>query len=243
MLALVIAPSAFSQKTPISADIYARFDSEHDYAKKEGLLRQITDHSLNAGPTLLHLAEHTRNLDTRWMAMRGLATVHYQSCAKFLEASLTDTDATVRANAARALADLRITAAGPQIQAMFAAERDPRAIEQASLALNLLDVRAAVPDIRTKIPQYPGQTRAWLLQALGALGNSTDVPLVAGYLNRSDMAGAMAAAEALAELTGISFGPPPNGPFGYPPADLRAAREWWKSHEAVWPHCDDCRLK
>jgi hypothetical protein len=70
MLALAIAPSAFSQKTPISADIYARFDSEHDYAKKEGLLRQITDHSLNAGPTLLHLAEHTRNLDTRWMAMR-----------------------------------------------------------------------------------------------------------------------------------------------------------------------------
>ena len=137
--------------------------------------------------------------------MRGLATVHYQSCAKFLEASLTDTDATVRANAARALADLHITAAGPQIQAMFAVEKDPGAIEQASLALNLLDVRAAVPDIRTKIPQYPGQTRAWLLQALGALGNSTDVPLVAGYLNGSDMAGAMAAAQALAELTGISL--------------------------------------
>jgi hypothetical protein len=36
---------------------------------------------------------------------------------------------------------------------MFAAEKDPGAIEQASLALRVLDVRAAVPYIRIKIPQ------------------------------------------------------------------------------------------
>ena len=49
MLALAIAPSAFSQETPISGHL-RRFDNEHDYAKKEGLLRQITDDSPNAGP-------------------------------------------------------------------------------------------------------------------------------------------------------------------------------------------------
>jgi hypothetical protein len=87
------------------------------------------------------------------------------------------------------------------------------------------------------------ETRAWLLQALGALGSSTDVPLIAEYLNSSDMASAMAATAALEELTGISFGPHPNGPSGYPPADMLAARKWWKSHEAVWPHCDDCHYK
>jgi HEAT repeats len=243
ILTLAIAPSACPQGPLLSADLYARFDNEHDLARKERLLGQITDDRLSAGTTLLHLAEHTKNSDTRWIAMRGMATVHCEACAGFLEVSLRDPDAAVRANAARALGDLRVTASGPKIQAMFAAEKDPGAIEQASLALHMLDVRAAAPYIRIKIPKYTWQTRAWLLQTLGALGSSTDVPLIAGYLSSSDMASAMAATAALEELTGISFGPHPNGPFGYPPPDMLAAREWWKSHEAVWPHCDDCHYR
>jgi hypothetical protein len=243
ILALAIAPSACPQGPVPSANLYARFDNEHDLAMKERLLGKITEDSPSAGPTLLHLAEHTANSDTRWMAMRGMATVGYEACAGFLEASLRDPDATVRANAARTLGDLRVTAAGPNIQTMFAAERDPGAIEQASLALQMLDIREAVPYIRIKIPQYTWQTRSWLLQALGALGNPTDVPLVAGYLNNSDEASAMAATSALQELTGVSFGPHPNGPSGYPPPDMLAARAWWNSHEQFWPHCDDCHFR
>ena len=182
ILALAIATFACPQQPRLFSNLYARFDNEHDLARKERLLGQITNDRLSAGPTLLHLAEHATNSDTRWMAMRGMATVQYEPCAGFLEVSLRDPDATVRANAARALGDLRVTASGPKIQAMFAAESNPGAIQQTSLALHMLDVRAAVPYIRNKIPLYTWQTRAWLLQALGALGNSTDVPLVAGYL-------------------------------------------------------------
>ena len=243
ILALTTATSACPQQPHLSSDLYAHFDNEHDLARKERLLGQITDDRLSAGPTLLQLAEHTTNSDTRWMAMRGMAAIHYEACAGFLEVSLRDRDATVRANAARALGDLRVTASGPKIKAMFAAEKDPGAIEQASLALRVLNVRTAVPYIRIKIPQYTWQTRAWLLQALGALGSSADVPLVAGYLNSSDMASATAATAALEELTGINFGPHPNGPSGYPPADMLAARKWWKYHEVAWPHCDDCHYK
>ena len=245
MFTLILAITTFAcpQQPRLSSDLYARFDNEHDLARKESLLGQITDDRLSAGPTLLHLAKHTANSDTRWMAIRGMATVHCETCVGFLEVSLKDSDPMVRANAARALGDLRVTASGPKIKAMFAAEKDPGAIEQASLALRMLEARAAVPYIRIKIPQYTWQTRAWLLQALGALGSSTDVPLVAEYLNSSDMASAMAATAALEELTGISFGPHPNGPSGYPPADMLAARKWWKSHEAAWPHCDDCHYK
>jgi hypothetical protein len=242
-LALTITPSIRPQQLPTSAELFTRFDDEHDRTKKEYLLRQITNNSLNAGPTLLDLAEQTHNLDTRWMAMQGLATLHYQASDRFLEESLTSPDAVVRANAARALADLDVTAAGPQVQAMFAIEKNPGAIEQASLALRLLHVRAAVPDIRSKIPDYTWQTRAWLLQALGGLGSSTDVPLIAGYLDSADMASAISAAHALEELTGVNFGPAPNGPAGYPPPDLQAARKWWNSHEPEWPRCDDCNYK
>jgi HEAT repeat protein len=243
ILALAIASSAYPQEPLRPADLYTRFDNEHDLAKKERLLGQITDEPLSACTTLLRIAEHTENLDTRWMAMRGMATVHCKACAEFLEGSLRDPDATVRANAARALGDLRVTASGPKIQAMFAAEKDPSAIEQASLALHMLNVRAAAPYIRIKIPNYTWQTRAWLLQALGALGGPDDVPLIAEYLNSSDKASAMAATAALEELTGISFGPQLNGPSSYPTASMLAARKWWSSHEAVWPDCDDCRYK
>jgi hypothetical protein len=244
MFVLVIVPSACPQAPLPSGDLYARFDNEHDLARKELLLGQITDKRLSAGPTLLNLAEHTTNSDTRWMAMRGMATVRYEACAEFLETSLKDPDGLVRANAARALSDLRVTASGhPNIQVMFAAEKDPRAIEQASLALRVLNVRSAVPYVRIKIPQYTWQTRTWLLQALGALGSSSDVPLIAGYLNSSDMASAMAATAALEELTGISFGLHREGPSGYPTAEMLAARDWWKSHKAAWPSCDDCHYR
>jgi hypothetical protein len=64
--------------------------------------------------------------------------------------------------------------------------------------------------MRIKIPQYSWQTRSWLLQVPGALGSPTDVPLIAGYPNSSDMASAMAAISAFHELAGVSFEPHPN---------------------------------
>jgi HEAT repeats len=243
IVALAITPSACAQRPPLSADLFARFDNEHDPAKKEHLLGEITKDRLNAGPTLLALAKHSANQDTCLMAMRGMATVHFQASSPFLETSLSDPDPLVRGNAARALGDLRVTASGPKIQSMFIAEKNPGAIEQASLALRVLQVRTAVPYIRAKIPHYTRQTRAWLLQALGALGTATDVPLIADYLNSSDKSSAMVASDALEDLVGVSFGPHPSGPFGYPPPNLLIAREWWKSHKADWPHCDDCHFK
>jgi HEAT repeat protein len=173
--------------------------------------------------------------------MRGMATLHYTACAPFLEASLTDSDALVRANAARALGDLRIRNASAPLLAMFAAEQEPPAIQQASLALRMLDIKAAAPVIRGKIPVFTGQTRAWLIQALGTLGSTADVPLIAGYLD--EMMSDMAATEAIQELAGVSFGPRTLGLRDYPPPETLVARAWWKSHKDEWPHCDDCHPK
>ena len=228
--ALLWAASLLAQSMP---GLLVRFDREHDLAAKERALLAITKDPA-AGPALLRLARSTANTDTRWMAMRGMATLHYTAAAPFLEASLASPDVYVRANAARALGDLRIHEASAALLAMFAAEKEPPAIEQASLALRMLEIRAAAPLVREKIPRFSGQTRAWLIQALGALGTRADVPLVAGYLEEHGTSGA--ATEALHDLTGVNFGPRPVGLSSDPTPDTLAAQAWWKAHKDEWPH-------
>ena len=241
LLMTPLTPCVLAQPSESTANLLLRFDNEHDLSAKEHLLLTLTNRDAGAGPALLRLAESTTNSDTRWMAMRGIATLRYTACAPFLEASLKDPDALVRANAARSLGDLRIWNASDPLLAMFVAEHEPQAIQQASLALRMLDIKPAAPYIREKLPVFTGQTRAWLIQALGTLGSAADVPLIAGYLD--EMSSAMAATEAIQELAGVSFGPRTLGLSGYPPPETLAARAWWKSHKDEWPHCDDCHPK
>lgn len=245
---LLMAPLSspvLPQQPDSTASLLLRFDNEHDLAAKEHLLRTVTNRDAGAGPWLLRLAESTTNSDTRWMAMRGMATLRYTDCAPFLEASLKDSDALVRANAARALGDLRIRNASTTLLAMFAVEQDPAAIQQASAAIRMLDIKSAVPLIREKLPVFAGQTRGWLIGALGMLGSIRDVPLIAGYLDKN--VSGMAATEAIRELAGVSFGPrslsTTGGVSSYPSPETLAARAWWKSHKGEWPHCDDCHPK
>jgi hypothetical protein len=246
LMMTTLAATAIAQPSESIPSLLLRFDREHDPAQKEHLLRTVTDQDRGAGPALLRLARSTRNWDTRWMAMRGMATLHYTACAPFLKASLKDSDSAIRANAARALGDLRIRNAAAPLLAMFAAEQEPGAVQQASLALHLLDIKAAAPYIRDKLPRFTGQTRSWLIQALGALGGDRDAPLIAGYLDFSDIASAMdaeAATYALEELAGVSFGPHAMGATTLPPPETLVARAWWASHKTLWPSCDDCRRK
>jgi HEAT repeat protein len=164
VLALIAAATApvLAQESALSA-VLGKFDSEHNLAAKERLLLSVTTEGPSAGSSLLRLAKSTTNTDTRWMAMRGMATLHCTTCAPFLEASLKDSNALIRANAARALGDLGIKDASDPLRAMFASEKDESAVQQASLTLSQLDIRAAVPDIRKKFPEFPGQTRIWLI--------------------------------------------------------------------------------
>jgi hypothetical protein len=239
LIAIITAP-ALAQQSVMSAAL-RHFDSEHDLAAKERLLLRITAGGAAVGPPLLRLAQTTTNTDTRWMAMRGMAAVHCASCAPFRVASLKDSDPLVRANAARALGDLGIKEASDPLRAMFAAEKNGPAVEQSSLALSRLNVRAAVPDIRRKIPEFTGQTRGWLIQALGHLGSSADVPFIADFLG-DGMSGQMAT-EALQELTGVDFNIHQSGLSGLPSPETLRAQAWWRSHKDAWPRCDDCSRK
>jgi hypothetical protein len=240
LIAVPTTLSVTAQKPKPIARLLRQFDTEHGLAEKEVLLGTVVRENPGGGPALLQLAESTRNTDTRWMAMRGMVRLHCAACAPFLAASLKDPDVFVRANAARALGDLKVTSASGLLLEMFTVEQGPPAIEQASLALHLLDIKAGAPAIREKIPRFPGQTRAWLVQALGALGDDGDVPLIAGYLE--DEATEEIAVEAIERLTGVYFGfTPHNGLSFYPPPELLLARAWWKTHKDEWPRCQDCR--
>jgi hypothetical protein len=236
-----VPSSLLSQQGEPTASLLARFDNEHSLAEKERLLGVVTRQGAQAGPALLQLAKTTSYPDTRFMAMRGMATLHYMACAPFLETSLKDSDWMVRANAARALSDLRVTDAAAPLLEMFAAETQPGAVEQASLALRTLHVTAGAAEIRKKIPAFTGQTRVWLLHALGTLGDSADAPLIASYLD--DQQSFLGATDALQELTGVNFGPHPMGIFAVPPARTLAAQAWWKAHKDSWPRCDDCHFQ
>jgi HEAT repeat protein len=221
-----------------AADLLHRFDNEHDLPTKESLLGALTSQDSELGPALLRLAESTPNPDTRWMAMRGMATLRYKECVPFLKTSLQDPDGLVRANAARALGDLGIRDAAGALLTMFIAERDAGAVEQSSLALRMLHINAAAPYIREKIPAFQGQTRIWLIQALGALGGANDVPLIAGFLD--DPRTGRFATEAIGELAGVNFGTQPMGLSSDPTPPTLAAQTWWKSPKEDWPRCRDC---
>jgi len=236
---VLLATSLAAQPAESMASLLLRFDNEHDYEQKERLLDRLTSHYPEAGRALVRLARSTKNIDTRWMAMRGMATLHYIECAPFLKASLKNPVWLVRANAARALGDLRITNASSALLAMFVAEQEAGAVEQASRALQMLNVKAAAPYIREKIPRFPGQTRPWLLGALGGVGSDSDVPGIASYLDSDGEA----AAYALEELTGVKFGPHVTGASALPGPEALAARAWWASHKDQWPRCDDCRRR
>ena len=90
-----LMPFILAQTPASTASLLLQFDNQHELAVKERLLRTLTTEDKGAGPALLQLAESTTNSDTRWMAMRGMATLHYAACSSFLEASLKDSDSLV----------------------------------------------------------------------------------------------------------------------------------------------------
>lgn len=241
-VALSWIPTLAQQVQPLP-DALRVFDQEHDLAKKEYELLSITQQHPESGPALLALAQKTQFSDTRWMAMRGMRDVQFRGCESFLKQELKSSDALVRSNAARVIGDLGFQSADEDLSAMFKAEHDPGAVEQASLSLRVLNVRTSAPLIRRKITLFTGQTRAWLLQAIGSVGDKRDVPLIAGFLDSPDWASSIIAADALEQLTGVNFGPRQYGPQSLPSPRTLKARAWWAQHRARWPSCNDCHFK
>ena len=232
-------PFLFAQRAGSGnlSPLISRFDSTRDLEAKERLLNAITTEFPNAGPALLRLAETTGNVDTKWMAIRGIGTLSYEGAVPFLVESLHSEHPYVRANSARALGDMKAQAAEGALVALLRGEQDDGVIEQTSLALRMLGARDAVPVLKSKASHPSVQTRVWILQAIGDLGSRGDVPFLAARLYQENPAVSMSAAQAIETIMGIDFGFPKGQGPSSPEEGLRNARLWWAAHKSSWgPH-------
>jgi HEAT repeat protein len=184
-----------------------------------------------AGETAIELVKTTKDTDAKWMSIRILGNLRYERAIPLLIESLSDPHHYVRANAARALGDMKVAAAAKPLTELLQKEKDGGVIQQTSLALANLGHTDALPALKTAAKHEDVQTRMWVLQAVGRLGGKRDVPFLAGYLlDDSSSSVQMSAAEAIEHITGADFGfPKRSGPFS-PDEGLTRAKTWWQEH-------------
>ncbi len=227
LLLIVIALSA-SRTYCRSDNLLERFIAETDQAEKEQLLNELVRQP-DAGPTLFHIAVHANDVLTRWMSIRGIGIVKYRKAVSFLIDSLTYQHPYVRANAARALGEIKDRSASPSLIRLLGHEKDGGVIEQTTLALRMLGAKKAVPSLKKVAPHPSSQTRCWVLQAIGTLGGKKYVPFLAKYLYDANETVDMCAAQAVEEITGQDFGFPKQGGLMSPQPGVERARRWWET--------------
>jgi RNA polymerase sigma factor (sigma-70 family) len=188
----------------------------------------------DAAHTAMEIIVKTKDANAKWMAVRILGNLRYERAVPLLHRLLGDPHEYVRCNAARALGDMRVAeAAGPLIE-MLKTEDNGGVIQQTSLALGNLGAKDAVPVLKKAAKHEDVQTRMWVLQAIGRLGDKRDVRFLAGYLyDVSDLVQS-SAGEAIEHITGADFGFPRRPGPSSPEEPVRRAREWWMKHQAKY---------
>jgi hypothetical protein len=215
--------------------LISRFQSERTVEAKEAILFDITQHHPEAGRPLLDVARETNDPDTKWLAIRGLGQLKYQPAMQFLISSLSSSHRYVRANAARALGELRANSAKSELLGLLKNEQDNGVIEQTALAVEMLKVSEAVPALRARADNVSNaQTQCWLIGAIAVLGNKSNAPFIAKRLYVDDPTVGMCAAGALQQLTGedlrLGFH---EGPIS--PSDIISkAKLWWEQNASRW---------
>ncbi len=229
--AFPIAQKAGIETLPL---LISQLESTQDLEAKERLLNAITTGFPCSGPALLKLAETTDDIDTRWMAIRGIGMLRYEKAVPFLVKSLRSGHHYVRANSARTLGDMRAYSAERPLIALLKGEQDGGVIEQTSLALWRIGARDAVPVLKSKASHPSVQTRMWIFQAIGDLGTEDDVPFLAERLYEENLMASMSAAQAVERIMGLDFGFPKREGRSSPDEGIRNARRWWEAHKSEW---------
>jgi hypothetical protein len=202
--------------------------------KEPRLRQQPKIDVIGAGEAAMELAKTTRDPDAKWKAIRILGNLRYERAIPLLLESLSDPHHYVRANAARALGDMKVAAAGKPLTELLQKEKNGGVIQQASLALANLGCADAIPALKSAAKHEDVQTCMWVLQAVGRLGDKRDVPFLAGYLDNASQAVQASAAQAIEQITGADFGFPKRSGPSTPDEGLRRAKAWWAEHKGEY---------
>lgn len=168
---------------------------------------------IGAGHTAMEIVKTTKEPETKWMAVRILGSLRYEPAVPLLLEALSDPHDYVRANAARALGDMKVGAAGTPLTELLKKESNAGVIQQTSLALAELGIAEALPALKSAAKHEDIQTRMWVLQAVGRLGAKREVVFLAEYLNDPSQSVQASAAQAIEQITGLDFGfPKRSGP-------------------------------
>jgi len=120
LLALITLPLVSYAQPDTASDLQgmlSAFVVARDLGQKEAILYGLTSRfGESAGPGLLEVAIRAGDQDTRWMAIRGIGYVKFKPAAPRLIEWLGSPEHYVRANAARALGEIRADAAKPLIK-------------------------------------------------------------------------------------------------------------------------------
>jgi hypothetical protein len=189
-----------------------------------------------AGETALEIVETTTDVEAKWRAVRILGALRYEPAVLVLTRSLYDKHRYVRSNAARALGDMKVKAATRHLIELLRKETDGGVIEQTSLALWKIGAKEAVPALKEVAGHKNSQTRMWVIQAIGELGDRKDIPFLAKYLDDPDDNVQWQAAGSIQKITGADFGFPSRrtGPIGSYP-EVERAKKWWEKNKKDYP--------
>jgi RNA polymerase sigma factor (sigma-70 family) len=202
---------------------------------------QATERDIvGAGETAMELARTTKDPDAKWMAIRILGNLRYERAVPLLLDSLTNPNHLVRANAARALGDMRVARAERPLIQLLNKETNGGVIQQTVLALGHLHSVEALPALKVAANHDDVQTRMWVLQAIGGVGGKAEVPFLARFM-LGDLSPAVqaSAAQAIEQITGADFGFPKRSGPSSPEEGLQRARMWWEKHKAEYEHPEE----
>jgi hypothetical protein len=189
---------------------------------------------IGAGETAMELLKSTKDSDAKWMAIRILGNLQYDRAIPQLLESLTDPHEYVRSNSARALGDMRVAAAAKPLTDLLDKEENGGVIQQTSLALANLKCVDALPALKKAAKHKDVQTRMWVLQAIGRLGDKRDVAFLAAYLDDTSQSVQAMAAQAIEQITGADFGFPKRSGPSSPDEGIRRAKAWWAEHHGEY---------
>jgi hypothetical protein len=184
------------------------------------LLNEILQHS-EVGPQLLA----TSDLDTIWMAIRGIGFAKYKEAALFWfgvwGTSITGSELMQHEPSVKS----DIDQPSHHWSSLLRREKDGGVIEQSSLALQWLQAKEAIPELKRAASHHSSQTRCWVLQAISKLGTEGDLAFLANSLYDSELPVRICAAQAIEIITGEDFGfPKQSGPMD-PSPPIQAARQ------------------